>query len=177
MNNLDLSNYVSSPQREKPMYDLFAVANHEGNLNSGHYYAYSWNNASRNWYYFNDQEIKLVKNLQKIVSPDAYILFYSKTSIESFFRQTLRIPSHWPHVLTQALTGTDRKSKMRRKRIKQQVKSLKSSLSSFMVGGGTSSQGGILITSQKNFEEHADLTNLNPMTARTKDHALQSLAN
>jgi len=33
MNNLDLSPYVSSPQRETPMYDLFAVANHSGSLN------------------------------------------------------------------------------------------------------------------------------------------------
>lgn len=33
MNNLDLSPYVSSPQKERSMYDLFAVANHEGNMN------------------------------------------------------------------------------------------------------------------------------------------------
>ena len=86
MNNLDLSPYVSSPQKERPMYDLFAVANHEGNMNSGHYYAYTWNHASRNWYYQNDHEIKLIKNLSKIVSPEAYILFYTKTSVEDFLR-------------------------------------------------------------------------------------------
>jgi len=146
MNNLDLSPYVSSPQKERPMYDLFAVANHEGTLNQGHYYAYTWNHASRNWYYYNDQEIKLVKNLQKIISPEAYILFYTKTSNENFLRQTLRIPTYWPHVLAAALqsigNGTDKKSKMRRRRIKQQIKSLKSSMSSFAYSGG------FLVTSQ-----------------------------
>jgi ubiquitin C-terminal hydrolase len=86
MNNLDLSPYVSSPQKERPMYDLFAVANHEGNMNSGHYYSYTWNHASRNWYYQNDHEIKLIKNLSKIVSPEAYILFYTKTSVVDFLR-------------------------------------------------------------------------------------------
>ncbi|CDW76396.1 ubiquitin carboxyl-terminal hydrolase family protein [Stylonychia lemnae] len=142
MNNLDLSPYVSSPQREKPMYDLFSVANHEGSMTQGHYYAYSWNHASRNWYYFNDQEIKLIKNLQKIQSPEAYILFYSKTSIENFLRQTLRIPDYWPHVVAVAaktlssVRGTDKKSKMQRHKIKQQIQSLKSSLSSFAQSGG-----------------------------------------
>jgi ubiquitin C-terminal hydrolase len=45
------------------MYDLFAVTNHEGTMSNGHYYAYTWNHASRNWYYFNDEEVKLVTNL------------------------------------------------------------------------------------------------------------------
>lgn len=84
------------------MYDLFSITNHEGSMSNGHYYAFSWNYASRNWYYFNDSEIKLIKNLQKLVSPEAYILFYSKTSIENFLRQTLRIPDYWPHVVAVA---------------------------------------------------------------------------
>lgn len=103
MNNLDLSSHVSSPQREKPMYDLFAVANHQGSINQGHYFAYCWNHASKNWYYYNDQEIKLIKNLSKIISPDAYILFYAKTSTENYLRQTLSMPDYWPHVIAAAL--------------------------------------------------------------------------
>jgi len=81
------------------MYNLFAVANHEGSLNQGHYYAYSWNHASQNWYYQSDDEIKLVQNLSKIVSKDAYLLFYTKTSVENFLRQTLRLPQYWPYVV------------------------------------------------------------------------------
>jgi hypothetical protein len=54
----------------------------------------------------------LIKNLQKIISPKAYIFFYSKTSIENFLRQTLRIPMYWPHVVAAALqqigNGTDK---------------------------------------------------------------------
>ncbi len=57
---------------------------------------------SKNWYFFNDQEIKLIKNLDKLQSKDAYILFYTKTSVENFLRQTLRIPDYWPHVVVAA---------------------------------------------------------------------------
>jgi hypothetical protein len=31
------------------------------------------------------------------------MLFYTKTSVENFLRQTLRIPTYWPHVLKAAL--------------------------------------------------------------------------
>jgi ubiquitin C-terminal hydrolase len=41
LKNLDLSLYVSKLQREKPIYDLFAVCNHEGFLGGGHYYSYT----------------------------------------------------------------------------------------------------------------------------------------
>jgi ubiquitin C-terminal hydrolase len=39
--NLNLTPYVSKLQREMPIYDLFAVCNHEGYLSGGHYYAFA----------------------------------------------------------------------------------------------------------------------------------------
>lgn len=96
------------------MYDLFAVANHEGSLNQGHYYAYSWNHASQNWYYQSDHEIKLVQNLSKIVSKDAYLLFYTKTSVENFLRQTLRLPHYWPYVVQDQARPPHGKKKKKR---------------------------------------------------------------
>ena len=41
LKNLDLTPYVSRLQRDKPVYDLFAVVNHEGYLGGGHYYAFT----------------------------------------------------------------------------------------------------------------------------------------
>ena len=38
--NWSLRNHVKSPQREKPIYDLFAVSNHHGGFGSGHYTAF-----------------------------------------------------------------------------------------------------------------------------------------
>ncbi len=38
--NWSLKNHVKSPQREKPIYDLFAVSNHHGGFGSGHYTAF-----------------------------------------------------------------------------------------------------------------------------------------
>lgn len=36
--NLDLSPYVSKMRKDQPVYDLFAVMNHEGFMGGGHYY-------------------------------------------------------------------------------------------------------------------------------------------
>ena len=38
--NWNLKYHVKSPQREKPIYDLYAVSNHHGGFGSGHYTAY-----------------------------------------------------------------------------------------------------------------------------------------
>eukprot|EP01016_Furgasonia_blochmanni_P016092 TRINITY_DN1912_c0_g1_i1.p1 TRINITY_DN1912_c0_g1~~TRINITY_DN1912_c0_g1_i1.p1 ORF type:complete len:709 (+),score=58.16 TRINITY_DN1912_c0_g1_i1:49-2175(+) len=97
--DLDFSKLVSSVQREKPVYDLFAVSNHNGNLGGGHYTTIA-KNRDENWYVFNDRNVTKVENLlQELVTPDAYVLFYSKTSVDDFKRQTISSPEFWPHVL------------------------------------------------------------------------------
>eukprot|EP00347_Sterkiella_histriomuscorum_P004870 403358774 len=99
LKNLDLTPYVSKLQREKPIYDLFAVANHEGYLTGGHYYSYSKHRNNQQWYYFDDEVVKKIKNEEKVVSKEAYILFYSKMTVDEFFRQTLSEPGLWPHIV------------------------------------------------------------------------------
>ena len=37
----------------KPLYELYAVNNHRGGLNGGHYTAYIKNNGK--WYHYNDE--------------------------------------------------------------------------------------------------------------------------
>ena len=57
------------------IYDLFAVANHSGGLQGGHYYAYCKNYLDNNWYKFDDSNVKELEK-KDIVSKGAYVLFY-----------------------------------------------------------------------------------------------------
>jgi ubiquitin C-terminal hydrolase len=86
LKNLDLTPYVSKLQRAKPIYDLFAVVNHEGYLGGGHYYSYTKHRMDQFWYYFNDEQVSKIKKEESVVSADAYILFYSKMSVDEFCR-------------------------------------------------------------------------------------------
>jgi ubiquitin C-terminal hydrolase len=56
-------------------YRLFAVANHYGKLNAGHYTAYCSNSQAK-WYKYDDHTVTALA-LKDLVSPEAYILFYS----------------------------------------------------------------------------------------------------
>jgi ubiquitin C-terminal hydrolase len=46
----------------------------------GHYTSYV-KNANDKWYLFNDTQIKEVKNVDEIVTPKAYCLFYRKKQL------------------------------------------------------------------------------------------------
>lgn len=85
IDDLDLTPYVSKLQREKPIYDLFAVSNHDGYLGGGHYYAYTKNRQNHGWYSFNDDIVRRIST-ERVVSEGAYILFYSKMTVDEFAR-------------------------------------------------------------------------------------------
>lgn len=40
LDNLDMTDHVAGPLKNPMTYDLYSVANHEGSLSSGHYYAF-----------------------------------------------------------------------------------------------------------------------------------------
>ena len=46
--------------------------------------------------------VNSLKREDSIVTADAYILFYSKMSVDEFCRQTLTEPGLWPHMITSA---------------------------------------------------------------------------
>ena len=84
---LDLTKYLPT-QNEKYIYDLFAVANHVGGLQGGHYYAYCKNCKDGEWYEFNDSHVsKIDKN--KVCSETAYVLFYSRRREEKINEEEL----------------------------------------------------------------------------------------
>ena len=76
INDLDLSRYVSGYKPAAYKYDLYAVCNHSGGVNGGHYTAFV-KNASGQWIHFNDQNVTPT-NEATIVTPMAYCLFYRK---------------------------------------------------------------------------------------------------
>jgi hypothetical protein len=84
LKNLDMSKFISasSLNNDIPLkYDLFAVANHYGRLDYGHYDAYCLNYLDNYWYNFNDRivtKIKKEEEEKEIISKNAYVLFYKQ---------------------------------------------------------------------------------------------------
>jgi len=76
--SLDLRKYLQGYNEDDGLFDLVAVVNHMGGLNSGHYTAYCYRNE--NWLNFNDGQ---VTNLSRssICSNNAYCLFYKKKCV------------------------------------------------------------------------------------------------
>lgn len=78
--NLDISEYLSDIHKiNNTVYDLYAISDHSGSCNSGHYIAYCKNSINGLWYGFNDERVFHVpySDLEKeIVTKNAYILFY-----------------------------------------------------------------------------------------------------
>ena len=74
INNLDLSDYIEDKEIKKEKYDLYAVIQHHGEINNGHYTAICKINDK--WHLFNDDKTFLINNP---VTKDAYLLFYKKT--------------------------------------------------------------------------------------------------
>ena len=59
------------------MYDLYAVSNHFGSLNGGHYTATCKSSVDNGWYYYNDSSVSSAGNA-KIMKDAAYVLFYRR---------------------------------------------------------------------------------------------------
>ncbi|XP_063170545.1 ubiquitin carboxyl-terminal hydrolase 8 isoform X2 [Candoia aspera] len=76
LENLDLSQYVIGPRSTLKKYNLFAVSNHYGGLDGGHYTAYCKNAAKQRWYKFDDHEVSDISS-SSVKSSAAYILFYT----------------------------------------------------------------------------------------------------
>ena len=75
IDDLDITNYNNNINLK---YELFAVCYHHGSINSGHYTSIC--RISDKWYEFNDKIMKECEQ-DKIVNPDAYILFYQQKQI------------------------------------------------------------------------------------------------
>ena len=62
------------------IYDLYAISNHIGNINNGHYYSFVKSLSNNNWYIIDDNNITQI-NESNIITDNAYILFYKLKNI------------------------------------------------------------------------------------------------
>jgi ubiquitin carboxyl-terminal hydrolase 8 len=76
LTDFSLSKYVSGYNAKQYKYDLYAVCNHSGNTQGGHYTAYVKTNTS--WTHYNDSQVERNISENKIITPKAYCLFYRK---------------------------------------------------------------------------------------------------
>jgi len=61
-------------------YTLFAVINHIGNIEAGHYTSFVRQHKDR-WFQCNDHQI-VPATLEKVLESEGYLLFYHKQSLE-----------------------------------------------------------------------------------------------
>ena len=82
ISNLDISkNIISEDKNKNIKYDLFAVANHYGSLNFGHYTAICKNTFDNKWYEFNDSMVSEINDTSRIISENAYVLYYKQQNL------------------------------------------------------------------------------------------------
>ncbi|KNC85019.1 hypothetical protein SARC_02774 [Sphaeroforma arctica JP610] len=76
--NLDLSSYLPNTDRQNAQnhsYHLLSVANHWGQMGSGHYTAFCRNVFDRKWHDFDDSTVKPMDE-SRVKTPGAYVLGY-----------------------------------------------------------------------------------------------------
>ena len=70
LRNLDLSHHVVSGfDNQFSRFNLYAVSNHFGNLEGGHYTAYASSDVHKKWYKFDDQVSQAKKSYLLKMSP------------------------------------------------------------------------------------------------------------
>lgn len=81
VNELNLHEVVKSKSPRYTRFNLFAVSNHYGTMDAGHYTAYCKNPEYNRWFKFDDQDVMEI-NGNEVRSAAAYILFYSAIDYE-----------------------------------------------------------------------------------------------
>ncbi len=61
-----------------PTYNLFGISNHSGTAYSGHYVAQCKHPFTNQWHEFNDSSVYLLNEKSRIISSNAYVLFYER---------------------------------------------------------------------------------------------------
>jgi len=77
VSGLDVTKFIVGKNKQKVLYDLYAVSNHMGSLSGGHYTAYAQNCQSKKWHEFDDTSVSRASE-SDLVGKAAYVLFYRK---------------------------------------------------------------------------------------------------
>lgn len=98
LQDLNLKPIVS--QKYEPIYDLYAVIDHTGQAECGHYTSACLHEGQ--WYRFDDTLVQPIEP-DKVINESNYVLFYQRRDVPLepalLRRQTLRHPENWPHTL------------------------------------------------------------------------------
>lgn len=77
--DLNLDKFViSNENRKAKSYRLYAMSNHSGTLDGGHYTALCRHFIFNKWFRFDDTNVAEVNDLSILKSSSSYILFYSQ---------------------------------------------------------------------------------------------------
>ncbi|KAM7362211.1 ubiquitin specific protease 8 [Cochliomyia hominivorax] len=93
LENLNMSSYITiseSRRNTTKSYELYAVSNHYGSMESGHYTAFCKSGTYGRWFKFDDQIVTPL-DASNVVSSAAYILFYTRLPPSQFISQTCRL--------------------------------------------------------------------------------------
>jgi ubiquitin carboxyl-terminal hydrolase 21 len=73
---LDLCKYVQGYNRSSNVFELYAVCNHIGGVQGGHYTCNIRHKGK--WVHINDDDIHIMRGNEKVITPQTYCLFYRK---------------------------------------------------------------------------------------------------
>ncbi|XP_065669998.1 ubiquitin carboxyl-terminal hydrolase 8 isoform X3 [Hydra vulgaris] len=86
MQNFNMSKYIVAPQLIHTKYRLYAVINHYGSFESGHYTANCVNPYYEKWYNFDDSIVKEIDE-NSIKTNTAYLLFYTAVDFKEYIKR------------------------------------------------------------------------------------------
>uniref|UniRef100_A0A452GNC2 ubiquitinyl hydrolase 1 n=1 Tax=Gopherus agassizii TaxID=38772 RepID=A0A452GNC2_9SAUR len=72
--------YLHESSQLDSLYDLYAVCNHHGSMQGGHYTAYCRNSLDGRWYSYDDSSVEPVQE-DEVSTRGAYILFYQRRNV------------------------------------------------------------------------------------------------
>lgn len=81
LDSLNLTKFVSSSQKPRE-YQLYAVSNHSGSIDSGHYTAYVRNSMTKTFLKFDDSQVLDMASFS-VQSANGYVLFYTSINFTS----------------------------------------------------------------------------------------------
>uniref|UniRef100_A0A8C5EXV1 ubiquitinyl hydrolase 1 n=1 Tax=Gopherus evgoodei TaxID=1825980 RepID=A0A8C5EXV1_9SAUR len=77
---LNMAPHVAKRSQLDSLYDLYAVCNHHGSMQGGHYTAYCRNSLDGRWYSYDDSSVEPVQE-DEVSTRGAYILFYQRRNV------------------------------------------------------------------------------------------------
>ncbi|OMJ84042.1 hypothetical protein SteCoe_14911 [Stentor coeruleus] len=89
---LDLNDFS---QDRIPLYELTGVISHEGDLHSGHYYAYCKHQETGCWFKYNDRKVSR-RTEEQVLQRQAYIAFYTENFVmRNVEKGEFLVPVEW----------------------------------------------------------------------------------